>query len=145
MQDSLQSSGTQGICYRNHASHPNVPEGRVLTPDRAGRCSRSSACQEELPHNSRPFFTPRRTPTHFEALLHAKKNSHTIRGPSSLQNDSQCARGPSSMNNPPTKRLMSQRTQERQYYGGRTTASPAFLQLNCSCKHTIVAQSKSHF
>jgi hypothetical protein len=110
----------------------------------AGRCSRSSARQEELPHNSRPFFTPRRTPTQIEALLHTK-NSHTIRGPSSLQKDSQCARGPSSMNNPPTKRLMSQRTQERQYYGGRTTASPALLQLNCSCKHNIVAQSKSHF
>jgi hypothetical protein len=84
----------------------------------AGHCSRSSARQEELPHNSRPFFTPRRTPTHIEALLHAKKNSHTIRGPSSLQNDSQCARGPSSMNNPPTKRLMSQQTQERHIAAG---------------------------
>ena len=90
----------------------------VLTPDKAGRCSRSSTNQEELPHNSRPFFTPRRTPTQFEALLHAKKNSHTIRGPSSLQNDSQCARGPSSMNNPPTKRLMSQQTQERHITAG---------------------------
>ena len=118
MQDSLQSSGTQGICYRNHTSHPHVPEGRVLTPDKAGRCSRSSARQEELPHNSRPFFTPRRTPTHIEALLHAKKNSHTIRGPSSLQKNSQCARGPSSMNNPPIKRLMSQQTQERHITAG---------------------------
>ena len=90
----------------------------VLTPNKAGRCSRSSTHQEELPHNSRPFFTPRRTPTQIEALLHAKKNSHTIRGPSSLQNDSQCARGPSSMNNPPTKRLMSQQTQERHITAG---------------------------
>jgi len=90
----------------------------VLTPNKAGRCSRSSTHQEELPHNSRPFFTPRRTPTQIEALLHAKKNSHTIRGPSSLQKDSQCARGPSSMNNPPTKRLMSQQTQERHITAG---------------------------
>ncbi len=122
MRDSLQTSGTQGICYRNHSSHLHVPEGQVLTPNKEGRCSRSSTRQEERPHNSRPFFTPRSTPTQFETLLHAKKNSHTMRGPSSLQKDSQCARGPSSMNNPPTKRLMSQRTQET-YHSGRTTAS----------------------
>ena len=46
----------------------------VLTPERAGRCSRS-------------FFTPRRTPSQFEALLHSTKNSHTIRGPSSRQEE----------------------------------------------------------
>jgi hypothetical protein len=77
----------------------------VLTPNKAGRCSRfshakknsltirgPSSLHEELPHKSRPFFTPRRTPTLFEALLHSRKtpsvheapNSRTVR----LQNAS---------------------------------------------------------
>ncbi len=112
MQDSLQSSGTSGNMLQESHVTGNIFTFQVDFTVRgphtrqAGRCSRSSTRQEELPHNSRPFFTPRRTPTQIEALLHAKKNSHTIRGPSSRQNDSQCARGPSSMNNPPTKRTM---------------------------------------
>ena len=97
----------------------------------------SSSSRRTGPHTrqSRTLFevlsTPRRTPSQLEALLHSTKNSHTIRGPSSrqeelppmrgpssLQKDSQCARGPSSMNNPPTKRLMSQQTQERHITAG---------------------------
>ncbi len=128
MQDSLQIFRNSGNMLQESRVTGNIFTFQVDFTARgphtrqAGRCSKSSTRQEELPHNSRPFFTPRRTPTQIEALLHAKKNSHTMRGPSSLQKDSQCARGPSSMNNSPTKRLMSQRTQET-YYGGRTTAS----------------------
>jgi hypothetical protein len=159
VQDSLQSSGTQGICYRNHTSHPHVPEGRVLTPDRAGRCPRSSARQEELPHNSRPFFTPRRTPSQLEALLHSTKNSHTFRGLSSRQEELPhysrpfftpeklpvCTRPLINEQSAYKTPHVTTDTRETILRRENNSINPAFLQLNCSCKHTIVAQSKSHF
>jgi hypothetical protein len=158
VQDSLQSSGTQGICYRNHTSHPHVPEGRVLTPDRAGRCPRSSARQEELPHNSRPFFTPRRTPSQLEALLHSTKNSHTYRGPSSCQEElphysrpfftperlpvctrplihEQSACKTPHVTTDIRKTILTAKEQQHQ----------SSSSSNCLCKHKHVAQSKSHF
>jgi hypothetical protein len=79
VQDSLQSSGTQGICYRINTGdiftlRVDFTTYGVLTQNKAGRCSR-------------PLFTPRRTPTQLEALLHSKKYPQTIRGPSSLQEE----------------------------------------------------------
>jgi len=110
------------LTFQKDGSSHQTEQDAVRGPQHAKKNSLTtrgpSSLHEELPHNSRPFFTPQRTPTHIEALLHAKKNSHTIRGPSSLQKESQCARGPSSMNNPPTKRLMSQQTQERHITAG---------------------------
>ena len=122
MRDSLQSSGTQGICYRNHTSRPHVPEGRPHT--------RQSRTLFEV------LSTPRRTPSQLEAFLHSTKNSHTYRGPSSRQEELPhysrpfftpeklpvCTRP--LINEQSAYKTPHVTTDTREtYYGGRTTAS----------------------
>ncbi len=80
MLDSLQSSGLREYVtgFTHHRWHLHPPEGLHTV---------------RHPHTwqSRTLFevlnTPRRTPSQFEALLHSTKNSHTIRGPSSRQEE----------------------------------------------------------
>lgn len=125
----------------------------------------SSRSRRTGPHTrqSRTLFevlsTPRRTPSQLEALLHSTKNSHTNRGPSSRQEELPhysrpfftperlpvCTRP--LINEQSAYKTPHVTTDTRETYcGRRTTASiQLFLQLNCSCKHNIVAQSKSHF
>ena len=79
MQDSLQSSGLREYVtgFTRHREHLHLPEGLHST--------RSSH------QTSRTLFevlsTPRRTPSQLEALFHSTKNSHTIRGPYSRQEE----------------------------------------------------------
>ena len=125
----------------------------------------SSRSRRTGPHTrqSRTLFevlnTPRRTPSQLEALLHSKKNSHTNRGPSSRQEElPHHARPFFTPERLPvcTRPLINEQSayktphvttdQARDILRRENNSiDPALLQLNCSCKHIIVAQSTSHF
>lgn len=108
---------------------------------------------------SEVLSTPRRTPSQLEALLHSTKNSHTNRGPSSRQEElPHYARPFFTPERLPvcTRPLINEQsayktphvttdTIETILRRKNNSINPALLQLNCSCKHNIVAQSKSHF
>ncbi len=125
---------------------------------------KSSRSRRTGPHTrqSRTLFevlnTPRRTPSQLEALLHSTKNSHTIRGLSSRQEELQhfsrpfftpeglpvCTRP--LINEQSAYETPHVTTDTRDILRRENNSiNPALLQLNCSCKHNIVAQNKSHF
>ena len=152
MQDALQSSGLREYVtgFTLHRWHPHPPEG--LHTVRGPHTWKSRTLLEVL-------FMPRRTPSQFEALLHSTKNSHTIRGPSSRQEELPhysrpfftperlpvCTRPlineQSAYKTPHVTTDQARDILRRE----NNSIDPALLQLNCSCKHIIVAQSTSHF
>ena len=107
---------------------------------------------------SEVLSTPRRTPSQLEALLHSTKNSHTYRGPSSRQEELPhysrpfftperlpvCTRPLINEQSAYKTPHVTTDTRETILRRKNNSINPALLQLNCSCKHNIVAQSKSH-
>ncbi len=96
-----------------------------------GRCSRSSTRQEELPHNSRPFFTPRRTPTQFEAFFTPERLPVCTRP---LIHEQSACKTPH-VTTDIRKIILTAKEQQHQ----------SSSSSNCLCKHKHVAQSTSHF
>jgi hypothetical protein len=150
VQDSLQSSGTQGICYRIHTSQGTSSPSRrtsqyeVLAPDKqdAGRGPQHakkntltirgpSSLHEELPHTSRPFFTPRKLP-HYSRPYFTPERLPVCTRP--LIHEQSACKTPH-VTTDIRKTVLTAKEQQHQ----------SSSSSNCLCKHKHVAQSKSHF